>query len=303
MMFKEYDEYFETLKINNSPETIRNYKTALNTFLTHFNINSVKDIENLKQSDMQGFLNFLVERRNAKDLDELNKAKASANARYRVVKAFINWLSANERQYLTNVNMIEVHRFKEGKKVATIFTREERDRIILETKKRPGLQMMMAVLFYTGLRREEAVNVKISDIQNGILKVHGKGNAERELALTPFVLDTINKNLANRKFKSEYLFISMRGGHQITPSALQQRVKTACKMANIKEEKIKLIKPHTIRRSFACFLLLDGWSTFAIQRALGHSSPNVTERYVSPAKDEAAKKAMSQQKPPEWYKE
>jgi integrase/recombinase XerC len=297
-MFEQYDEYFATLKIDKSDHTVQSYRGNLNTFINYFNIQLVDDINKLTKSDMQSYLNVLATKPTAKNSDT---AKSSANANYRVVKAFINWLYTNK--HITNLSMIETYRFKEAKKIATIFTKEERDRIILATKKNSGLQMMMAVLFYTGLRREEASNVLISDIQNGILKVHGKGNKERELSLTPFVMDIINKNLAKRKFESNYLFISMRGGHRLHPAAIQERVKTACKMAGIDEEKIKHIGSHSVRRSFACFLLLDGWSTFAISKALGHSSILVTERYVEPAKSLAATKAMMGQLPPEWYTE
>jgi len=297
-MIKEMQEYFDTLKIDKSPHTFRNYQTALNEFVEYFKIQSADDIKKISESDIQIYLNYLATKPTAKNSDT---AKSSANARYRAIKAYLNWMI--RRGYLESSPVEKLHRYKEAKKIATIFTKEERDQIILMTKKRPNLQMMMAVMFYTGLRREEAVNVKIEDIQNGILKVHGKGNKERELALTPFVVDMINKSIAKRKFKSEYLFISLRGGHQISATSLQARVKVACRMAGIDKDRIERLNPHSIRRSFACFLLMDGWSTFAIQSALGHQSPSTTSIYVEPAKSLVASKAMLNQAPPEWWKE
>lgn len=297
-MFKEYDEYFETLKVDKSVHTVRAYTHILKCFVEYFKVESLDDIRRITDGDIQSYLNFLASKTTAKNKDT---AKSSANSHYRIIKAFLNWLV--KHKYLDTAPLAQVRRYKEAKKIATIFTKEERDAIILATKKRPNLQMMMAVLFYTGLRREEATNVKLLDINNGILKIHGKGNKERELPLTPFILDMINNYLANRKAQSEYLFISMRGYHQITPGSLLARVKTACKMAGIDEDKIKKIGAHSIRRSFACNLLLDGWSTFAIQKALGHESILTTEKYIEPAKSLAATKALLNQESPSWYKE
>jgi integrase len=299
-MFKEYDEYFENLKIDKSVETVRNYKVSLENFIEYFGIQSVEDIEELDETNIQSYLNFLVTKVESTDQDKLNKAKATANNRYRSIKAFINWLK--ERDYIDNIDMIRVHRFKESRKTAVFLNAEERDKIILATKNRPGLQMMMAVMFYTGLRRSEAINIKVSDIYNNILFVRfGKGNKERKIALTPFVMDLINKHLSTRKFDSEYLFISMRGGHKITTGALQLRVKTACKMAGYSDDKIKEIGAHTLRRSFACNLLLSGESSFVIKELLGHQSILTTERYIEPAKKQAAETAALRQTAPSWY--
>jgi len=297
-MFKEYNEYFETLQIDKSKHTVRAYTHILGRFIEYFKIENIDDIKKLTDKDIQSYLNFLTTKITAKNLDT---AKSSANSHYRSIKAFMNWLVSHG--YMETAPILQVRRYKEAKKIAVIFTKEERDAIILATKKRPNLQMMMAVLFYTGLRREEAVNVKVSDINNGVLTVHGKGNKERELSLTTFVMEMINKDLARRKVPCEYLFVSLRGNHQITPEALLARVKIACQMAGISEEKISKIGAHSIRRSFACFLLLDGWSTFAISKALGHSSILTTEKYVEPAKSLASTRAMLGQASPSWYEE
>ena len=297
-MFKEYEEYFSTLEIDKSPHTVRSYKKSLGDFVEKLEINSIEDLKELKSSDIQEYLNYLVVNGNSKNP---NSAKATANARYRVIKAFLNWLVS--MGYMEASPTDNVKRYKESKSIPIIFTKEERDRIILATKKRPNLHMMIALLFYTGLRREEAVNAKISDIKEGFLLVHGKGNRERQLPLTDFVLEMIEESIRKRKDSSPYLLVSMRGGHQITPQALLTRVKVACRMAGIPEEKIKKIGAHTIRRSFACNLMMDGWSTFAISKALGHSNIMVTERYVEPAKSIAMNVAMFNQPAPEWYEE
>ena len=300
-MFKEYLEYFETLKIDKSKETYRSYKYIVDSFINYFNIKDIDDVKILQNNDIQNYINMMATKNEAIDLDTINKAKATANAHLRVIKTFSNWLVS--KKYIENSPTVGVFRFKEGKKIASIFTKEERDNAILNTKNKTELQMMMAVLFYTGLRREEAVNVKISDIVNGVLLVHGKGNKERKLPLTPFIQELINRCLSQRKNKTEYLFASARGGHKITTGALYKRVKTACELANIDPNKIDKLSPHSIRRSLACFLLIDGASTLSIMYTLGHINPKTTEIYVRPALSLASSKALLAQDPPKWWKE
>ena len=300
-MFKEYLEYFETLKIDKSKETYRSYNHILKCFVNNFNINNINDIKKLQDSDIQNYINILVTKKENNNLEKINKSKATANAHLRVIKAFLNWMVS--KKYIENSPAESVYKFKEGKFIPSIFTKEERDNTILNTKNKIELQMMMAVLFYTGLRREEAVNVKISDIVNGVLLVHGKGNKERDLALTPFIQELINKCLSQRKYKTEYLFASARGGHQITTTALYKRVKVACKLANIDSNKIDRLSPHSVRRSLACFLLIDGASSFVIKNVLGHSDIKTTERYVKPALSLGSNKVLMSQMPPSWFEE
>lgn len=298
-MFKEYETYFETLKIDKSKETYRSYKHILDTFIDALSIKKIDDVKNLKACDIQSYINLLVTKKEISTLEEINKAKATANAHLRVIKAFMNWMVSN--RYIEESPAISVIRFKEAQTIATIFTKEERDDAILNSKNKLELQMTIALLFYTGIRREEAVNIKISDITDGVLLVHGKGNKERELPLNPFVQELISKCLLHRKHKSEYLLVSARGGHKISTTSLYKRVKTACQLAGIDSEKIEKLSPHSVRRSLACFLLMDGASSSVIQNVMGHSNYKTTERYIRPALALAARKTLLEQEAPSWW--
>lgn len=298
-MFKEYETYFETLKIDKSKETYRSYKHILDTFIDQLSIKKIDDFKNINAGDIQSYINLLVTKKDIPTLEEINKAKATANAHLRVIKAFMNWMVS--KGYITESPANNVVRFKEAQTIATIFTKEERDDAILNTKNKLELQMTIALLFYTGIRREEAVNIKLSDISDGILLVHGKGNKERQLPLNPFLQDLIAKCLAHRKHKCEYLLASARGGHKISTTSLYKRVKTACELAGIDSNKIDKLSPHSVRRSLACFLLIDGASSSVIQNVMGHSNYKTTERYIRPALSLAARKTLLEQEAPSWW--
>lgn len=298
MSFKEFDEYFETTAIDKSKHTLRSYTTILNSFISYFNINSIDDIKKLNDSDLQNYLNVVATNPNAKNKDT---AKASANSHIRVIKAFLNWLK--KHSYIKENPIDTIEKYKEAQTVKEFFNKEERDSIIFACRNKLWLQVTMALLFYTGLRREEAINLKISDYHGDYILVHRKGNKEQKLYFPKFVTQLVDKYLAKRKDNSEYLLVSIRGQHQFTTVSLGERVKEACRLAGIDEERMKDIGAHTIRRSFACILFLDGKSTLAIQACLNHSSPIVTERYVAPAKALMTGQIMSEQDSPSWWNE
>jgi len=298
-MLKEYEVYLETLKIDKSKETYRSYKHILENFFNSMKIESIEDIKNMKSEDIQNYINHMIIKKEGEDQNSINKAKATANAHLRVIKAYMNWLVS--KNYIPESPANKVARFKEAQTIATVFTKEERDKAILNTKNKAELQLTIAILFYTGIRREEAVNIKLSDIKDGVLLVHGKGNKERQIPLNPFLQELIKKCLLQRKHKSEYLLASARGGHKISTTSLYKRVKTACEIAGIDQDKIEKLSPHSVRRSLACFLLMDGASSSVIQNVLGHANYKTTERYIRPAIALAARKTLLEQEPPSWW--
>jgi len=294
---KEYEQYFDTLKIDKSPKTVSSYEWILGAFVKYFNIETVEDVDKITSNDIQEYLNILAQNPNAKNK---NTAKSSANAHGRVIKVWLNWLVS--KKYLKeNPYTKDVKKFKEAKTEKVFFNKEERDKIIYACRNKLWLQVTIALLFYTGLRREEAVNIKRSDFYGDYILAHRKGNKEQKLYFPPFVGNLIQKYLNKRKDDSEYLFIGIRTYDKISEVSLNNRVKEACRLADIEEEVIAKIGAHTIRRSFACILFLDGASTLAIQNCLGHSSSAITERYVAPAKAIMTGKVMSSQVEPSWY--
>jgi len=301
-MFDKLEEYFATLKVDKSVHTVRSYLNILNRFVEYFHIESIDDINKIGAKEIQDYLNLLATQHINSDTtkEKIDSAKSTANGHARVIKVFLNWLEAKKYIIATPFTK-DIKKFKEAKTDKEFYNEEERDQIILACKKKLWLQVTMALLFYTGLRREEAVNLKISDFYGDHILATRKNNKQQKLYFPPFVGKLIDKYLSKRKDSCEYLLVSIRGQHQISDVSLGLRVKEACRLAGIEDERIKKTGAHTIRRSFACILLLNGSSSFTIQQALGHSSPLVTERYVKPAMDLIAGKAMTKQNSPSWY--
>ncbi len=164
-----------------------------------------------------------------------------------------------------------------------------------EKNKKVGLRnrAMLEVLFSTGMRISELINLKTVQIdKTGRVFIKGKGKKERFVYLTPRAQRHIKKYLEMRGgSESPYLFIPYRGKniHQkdkkISPNYLEDKVKKYRELLGFNIP----ISPHSIRHAFATYLAESGANPVAIQILLGHESLDTTTRYVH-ASDRYAEK-------------
>ncbi|CAI2168947.1 2368_t:CDS:2 [Funneliformis geosporum] len=125
--------------------------------------------------------------------------------------------------------------------------------------------LIIDFLFYTGLRVNELINIRHCDYQEGLLRIHGKGNKVRYILLPEFLtkyFDPYSKN---------YLFLT-RNGKQLTRGQIRKNIKRKCRQTGVS----KNISPHTFRRSLATNLYNQGGKLETIQKQLGHSNLNTT---------------------------
>jgi integrase/recombinase XerD len=293
-MFNEYEKFMAIVKSDKSLHTVDSYYRNLQSFFNTLNIQSIDDIKNLNSDIMRKYM---------ADAKDGGLQVSSVNARMRVIKAFFNWLVENK--YMINQPMDSVHMFKEPKKIAVVLTREERDAMILNCGTNIKLKTIIALMLYTGVRREEVTNIKVEDIHDGKILIHGKGKKERLLVLNTYVQDLIEKYLKQRGTDFEYLFCSRKGfkdnsgyWHKLSPESIRCDVKRAARLAGIDPKRIEKISAHCTRRTFACDLARSGASSFQIQKSLGHSNINTTSIYIAPVGAEIANDVMMNQPAP-----
>lgn len=147
---------------------------------------------------------------------------------------------------------------------------------------------MMEVLFSTGMRVSELVNLDTDDInfERGEIAVLGKGKKIRVVFLSKDALTWIDQYIKNRGFKrpehtpggvvfDDPLFLSKKGD-RITVRSVERIVKKYAELAGI----TKSVSPHTLRHSFATDLLIAGADIRSVQSMLGHSSITTTQVYT-----------------------
>ena len=141
---------------------------------------------------------------------------------------------------------------------------------------------MIEMLYATGMRVSELVNLKLIDvdIQRSVIKVLGKGSKERLIPYGEVAGDSLNLYLKDRiKSNIKETFLSNRGT-KITRGAFWQRIKIYLSREGLKNS----ISPHTLRHAFATHLLNRGADLRSVQILLGHSDLSTIQIYTHIAK-------------------
>ena len=128
---------------------------------------------------------------------------------------------------------------------------------------------LILFIYATGLRISEVLNTKLSDIENGWVKVTmAKGEKQRVVPIAKTALDATYEYLKKRSCLSEYLFVNKNCKPLSRISAF-----------NITKKYLN-VSPHVLRHSFATALVLGGADLRVVQELLGHSSLNTTQIYT-----------------------
>jgi integrase/recombinase XerD len=158
---------------------------------------------------------------------------------------------------------------------------------------------MLEVLYATGVRVSELINLKMSQINlnQGVLRIIGKGDRERLIPLGDEAQDWVKQFVEGPRIEillerqTEYLFPTRRGD-RMTRQAFWHIIKRYAKKAGVK----KKLSPHTVRHAFATHLLNNGADLRVVQMLLGHSDLSTTQIYTHVAR-ERMKELHSQHHP------
>jgi integrase/recombinase XerD len=147
---------------------------------------------------------------------------------------------------------------------------------------------MLEVLYATGVRVSELINLKLSQINlnQGVLRIVGKGDRERLIPLGDEAQDWIREFIDGPRGEillerqTDYLFPTRRGD-RMTRQAFWHIIKRYAKKAGIS----KKLSPHTVRHAFATHLLNNGADLRVVQLLLGHSDVSTTQIYTHVARE------------------
>ena len=289
-----FDDFLLNLKVSNySPKTIYNYERDLNVFADFISENNLK-FDKLSKKDILNYKASLysIDRKTAnKKKSQLRLNAFSVNRMLSVLRSYLKYL--NENDYNSPLSPDVIKMTKVTKKKSQVAEIEEIVKLIefptkIEKDKRIALRnrAMLEVLFSTGLRISELINLKINQIdKSGKIFVLGKGKKERFAYLTPRAIKILKKYFDTRVDSSPYAFIPYRGLNsssskiehkRISPNYLQAKIKRYRELLDINVP----ISAHSLRHGFATYLAEAGANPAAIQVLLGHESLDTTTRYV-----------------------
>jgi len=147
---------------------------------------------------------------------------------------------------------------------------------------------MLEVLYATGLRVSELVNLKLSQVNlnQGVLRIVGKGDRERLIPLGEEAVQWVQQFLQGPRVEillerqTDYLFPTRRGD-RMTRQAFWHIIKRYARKAGVDKE----LSPHTLRHAFATHLLNHGADLRVVQMLLGHSDLSTTQIYTHVARE------------------
>ena len=209
---------------------------------------------------------------------------SSVNRKISTIKSFFIFLLKKKHILLSPVEDIDMVRQEKYLPVSMSETEVE---LLLKSPSLDSIigrrdRAMIEMLYATGMRISELINLKITDVDCNrlVAKVMGKGSKERLIPYGEIAADHLNMYLQDRKdINSNEIFLSNRG-KKITRGAFWNRIKLYLRKENLKES----ISPHTLRHAFATHLLNRGADLRSVQILLGHSDLSTTQIYTHIAK-------------------
>ena len=270
-------DFFNYLYIEKglSQNTVKSYKRDIDGFLNwSYKLRNTNYI-NLQEADINKYISFLFE----------SKLKSSSvNRKISSLKAL--YLFLVKKNLIKNSPVNEIVTPKQEKYLPISMSEDEVDRLLASPDLSIEIELrdkaMMEMLYATGMRISELLNLKIVDMdtQRCVVKVIGKGLKERLIPFGESALEALNSYLPLRKnSSSKEVFLSNRGT-KLTRVAFWKRIKIYLSRSNLKES----ISPHALRHAFATHLLNRGADLRSVQLLLGHSDLSTTQIYTHIAK-------------------
>ena len=238
--------------------TVRTYVSFFEMFINHC---KDKELNTIDESDIRAFLQKLIQRNVSNSY--LNQAINAIKFYYEVVLGMPN-------------RFYEIERPRKESKLPTVISKEEILSIIENTNNIKH-RCIVKLLYGSGLRRSELLNLKLVDVDSKRMLIrieNSKGNKDRHTLLSQTALEDLRIYYTDWK-PLTYLFEG-RKGRKYSGESVLKIVKNAALKSKIRQS----VTPHVLRHSFATHLLESGVDLRQIQVLLGHGSSKTTEIYT-----------------------
>lgn len=256
-----------------SLKTVISYTTELEKYYDFICKNKL-NFNNITRVNIMEYINYLKQSK---------LSHKSINHNLSVIRNFYKFVSISS-DISNPMDYIETP--KVNKNLPKVLSYDELNKLLdvdLIDKYSYRNKAMLELIYATGLRVSELVNLKINDIDfdSCLVKVLGKGSKERIIPIGDYALYFVLKYLKEyrplllKKENTDHLFLNNRGTN-ISRQTFYKIIEELAIKKNIKTK----ISPHTLRHSFATHLLDRGADIVSIKELLGHSSLSTTQIYT-----------------------
>ncbi|MBN2787366.1 MAG: tyrosine-type recombinase/integrase [Paludibacteraceae bacterium] len=245
---------------NYSPNTVSIYQLHLKNFFNYF---LEKEISEISTEELKDYMHWQL---------QIKKSSSSyVNGSLACIKFLYN------RTLGIAHNFGKFPRPKLPKKLPVILSQQEVRKLIESTENLKHKAILM-LLYTSGLRISEFLNLKVTDIDSSRMQIRvrgGKGQKDRYTLLSRVCLNLLRDYWRAYRPKV-YLIEGMKAGHPYSENSVRKIIDKGVKKAGIK----KHIKIHSMRHSFATHLLENGLDIVHIKNLLGHTSLKTTMIYL-----------------------
>lgn len=266
-----------------SDNTKDSYKRDLTRYIKYLNSKKIDDPSKINKKNINDYIELLSNDLSARTI----------NRNIVSIKAFHKFLV---RENIVKANVTsDIESPKMGKHLPKVLNVQEVDKLLDITLKTPfdyRNKAMIELMYATGLRVTELVNLKLDDInlEMALVRCLGKGSKERMVPFGDIALKYLDlyinqyRSLLLKKKQTNSLFLNNHGT-PLTRQGFFIILKGIAKEKDIKKE----FSPHTLRHSFATHLLEYGADLRSIQELLGHSDISTTQIYTHVAHNKLRK--------------
>ena len=280
-MINRFIEYIESGK-RYSELTVRNYKRDVLGFAEWFNDRIGLDKFDATKVSAEDIRDWIIYR-----LDTAELSAASMNRELSSIKSLFS--------YLRRIGVVEkditkrISSLKSPKVLPQFVPQSRMDELLESTREQKYSQefkqvrnsLIISLLYGCGIRLAELLDIKLGDITNGSVKIHGKGDKDRLVPLLPELVSRVEAYVeccrrCGIELTAADKLIVGTAGKPLSRSTVQRVVRQEMMAANVQGRK----SPHILRHTFATHLLGKGADMREIQELMGHSSLSTTQHYT-----------------------
>ncbi len=265
-----------------SRNTLAIYGTVLRNFIWYCHQNGFPESSELKAMHIRQFLLYLSEPNRWGSNNPAARKPASrttVNDYYRVLQSFFNWMESENSKQENPFNKLKPP--KTDNKVIEALTENEIKFLLKQCSAKTALDVrnkaIISILLDSGLRVSELVSINLNDIAwetHSILIRQGKGGKQRVAHMGSRARKALWKYIrVYRNSDSDRVFIN-RNGDPLDAVGIKILIKRLGQKTGVK------VHPHKLRHTYAISYLRNGGDAFTLQYSLGHSTLQMTQRYL-----------------------
>lgn len=278
-ILEEYQMYLLTVRHREEKTTVESYIEDIYKYLEFMEGMHINSYLNIKYEDLNNYIKYLKD--NGYEVTSITRKIAS-------IRSFCKYL--NKKYNIEDISQ-KIDNPKFYRKLPNILTIEEVDNLLdinLVTPFDYRNKAMLELMYSSGLRVSELVNLKLSDIDlnDRYVRCFGKGSKERVVPIGEVACSYLKlyideyRDGMKKGYYTENIFLNNHGKNMTRQGFFLIIKKIA------EEKKInKNITPHMLRHSFATHLLNNGADLRTIQVMLGHSNISTTQIYTNVSTD------------------